>query len=862
EVAIKVLPDELAADEERLRRFEREARTLASLSHANLAHVYGIDQVGDICFIAMELVPGEDLATRLARGALPLGEALDVCCQIAEGLEAAHEAGVIHRDLKPANVLITPEGKVKVIDFGLAKPVGTVGEAGSTTDSVLTTEEGRLLGTPTYMAPEQARGKPIDKRVDVWAFGCVLFECLTGRRAFDGETMSDVLAAVLEKEPDLSALPRSTSAVLRDILGRCLRKDPRRRMRDVGDVRLLLEDAAQASPPGPSSTTEDARRYHMLAMSLGALALVVAVAALSGLFDAAGDPPTARATRWSQELPSGAELGWRGTSTNLSKLGRGSPLLAISDDGSRIAYCVDRGDGSEIHVLDLGAEFTSRPIEGTEDARAPFLSSDGEWLGFFASEWLQIVSVDGGGAAQKVRGFSSPNFAACWTPDDDFIVFTNNAGLFRIRPNGEDLEPLGSPRRDQGEVEYSSPSVLPDGEGVLFTVSTGTGSHVALLDLDTRERSVVVREGTSAHLLPDGRFVYAQGGGIRLLAFDPTAGGVAPVSEPVQGDVFTTASPGGCVLTNYALSGDGTLVYAPGVAEPPRSIVYWVDRQGVAEEIEGGRGFWEHPRLSPDGLRFACDRLDDRGVKDVFLYDFERGTFDRLTQDGTSIMSSWSPDGDVTVRSTNLQNRVRKISIFDKSVAEIPSIPGDDVDTALFADCWSSDGKILFLTRKGTGGRSIWAYTVGDDAPVQLVGAEKDARFGAISPDGKWLAYTATEQEQSEVFVRPYPALIPRVRVSIGGGAEPLWSEDGTSLYYRRGAAMVSVTVETKPDFRPATPVELFSEANEYDWEPGGHQHYDVDWREDRFLMIEHQGSAPDSIHVVLNWMDELTGQR
>jgi serine/threonine-protein kinase len=855
EVAIKVLPPELIDSEDQLRRFEREATTLASLNHPHVAQIYGIDRAQGVRFLALELVPGESLAQRLTRGPLPLDEAVDVCRQIAEGLEAAHEAGVVHRDLKPANVQVTPEGVVKVLDFGLAKPL----HPKEGTDRSLTTEEGVVLGTPTYMSPEQARGKPVDRRTDVWAFGCVLCECLSGRRAFDGESVPDVLAAVVSGQPDDSALPATTPAELRQLLSRCLHKDPRRRLRDMGDARIALEELCSGAQErsGGVETEARGRRASGAVVVLTVLLVAACALAISGWLRSADSPEASdqSSTRWPLDLPQQGVLRWRGTSANLSKLGGGSPLLAISRDGRRVAYCVDRGEASEIFLHDLGESFGPRPIPGTNDARAPFFSPDGDWLGFFADGALQIIQLDGGVDAQEVCTLSSPNFAACWLPEQNAIVYSTNAGLWRVDPNGENRHQIAAPRRDLGEVEYSAPSALPGGDAVLITVSSGTSSNVSLLELETGGIRIVVKEGTNGHYLGDERFVYAHGGGVRVLRFDPTAGEVAPVSDSVQGGVFTTPSAGGSVVTHYAVSAGGTLVYAPDVAEPPQSVVSWVEPGGSSEKITEGLGIWEHPVLSADGSRFAFDILDELGVKDVFVYDFGRETYDRVTTDGTSIMNAWSPEGDVVSRSTHLLDRIRRISLADGAVEWYPAVPGDGGGDALFLDSWSADGRFAILTRKATDGWSLWSLAREGAAPVRLLGPDNGPRFGALSRDGKWLAYSASERGNLEVFACPYPELNPRTRVSNAGGVAPRWSPDGKRLFYFKDGALLALSIETTSPFRVGSPEELLPAGHGFDWEPGGHQHYDLDRDRSRFLMVEHKRSDPTRIHVVLNWL-------
>jgi len=446
EVAIKVLPEHFADDEERLKRFEREAQTLASLNHPNVAQIFGVDQVGDTCFLVLELVPGETLEERLRRGALPLEDALDVCTQIAEGLEAAHEAGVIHRDLKPANIRLTPEGKVKVLDFGLAKPMRLSSDTRST-DSVLSTEQGRLLGTPTYMAPEQARGKTIDRRIDIWAFGCVLFECLTGKRAFDGETLTDVLSSVLRSDVELGVLPASTPPRVRELLRRCLHKDPRQRLRDIGDARLALEGVALGEPVERSASSSILGR----ALPWGVSALLAAALALVALRSPAVAPAsTSSALHVSLALPGGDEIG------NVMER-----PLALSPDGTVVVYVGLRNSKTQLYLRPL-SQAEPTPIAGTEGAKSPFFSPDGRWLAFFAQGKLKKVTV--GGTALQVLADAPTARGGCWGPDDAlYFAPTNVTGIWRVPASGAPATELTRLDRGAGEISHRWPQVLLDG---------------------------------------------------------------------------------------------------------------------------------------------------------------------------------------------------------------------------------------------------------------------------------------------------------------------------------------------------------------------------------------------------------------
>ncbi|MFT5052866.1 MAG: hypothetical protein ACI8QZ_004304, partial [Chlamydiales bacterium] len=595
EVAIKVLPEHFAEDEERLRRFEREAKSLASLNHPNVAQIYGVDQVEDTCFLVLELVPGEGLDERIARAALPLEEAIDVCCQIAEGLEAAHEAGVIHRDLKPANVRITPGGKVKVLDFGLAKPTGPEAEHESTEDSVLATEEGRLLGTPTYMAPEQARGKPIDRRVDVWAFGCVLFECLTASRAFEGGTLSDVLAAVLQDEPSWERLPRATPAHVREVLTRCLVKDPRLRLRDVGDAWLELTRARDGESAAGAETAGGSRK---LVLASAVVALVGGVAIGFVLRDA---PDPERPEVVHTALPMPADMVWEHNTLATS--------FAISPDGSSVVYCsnVDRAQRGRREVLVVWRRSEPSPEILWEAGpgltlSSPFFSPDGAWVAFQVRTGgpfeLRRISADGGDA-EVLYPLPFPTTGGCWSADDTILLGILGAGILRFpaRP-GETYEVLTTPEPDV-EWLHDSPVLLPGGEDLLFSIDyEGTAHDVALRSLSTGAQEILIPGASTVAFLAPDLLVYTIGQDLWADRYDLS-------SRRLDGNPVRLSERVAIGVPSYFnLSQEGTLLYRKPVQGTERSVV-WVDRDGTEHETRFPDLDYAHVAISPSGARAA-----------------------------------------------------------------------------------------------------------------------------------------------------------------------------------------------------------------------------------------------------------------
>ncbi len=844
EVAVKVLPEQFNGDPERLARFEREAQILASLNHPNIAAIHGLEQANGVRFLVLELVEGKTLAQLLTRGPQPLPEALEICRQIAEGLEAAHERGIIHRDLKPANIKITQDGKVKILDLGLAtavarKAAGTdVAEAQTITRGV--TAPGMVLGTAAYMSPEQANGKPLDRRADIWAFGCVLYEVLTGKQAFAGATVSETMARVLRDTPDWSLLPQDSPAIIRSLLSRCLDKDPNLRLHDVADVRILVEEALSEPLTGwPMEVTAAAHSPLWRRAIPWGIAVIAVIAGVAFWGMLQPSPPTPRTTRTVVGLPPNQELASRPHAVP----------IAVSPDGLSLVYAAAQPGGRPQLYLRLLDQFEAKRIPASEDAESPFFSPDGLWVGFFAAGRLQKVSM-AGGAPLPICRVSQGAGGASWGRDDT-IIFGGGLGLglFRVSASGGQPENLTTPASEKGEVHHGDAEILPDGTSVLFTVGAAKGSKVGVLSLETGDWRELLDGGAGARYLPTGHMIYSQSGNLRLVPFDLVERKLVDSATPIL-DGVSWSNLGGLEFVRFAVSATGTLVYVPGGNLIAPTMPVWVDREGRATSlpVDGGRHL--HPRLSPDGKRIAVTKLhEDSGTGDIWIIDVESGRRTRLTVEGASYSPSWTPDGKhVTF--------VSKGNIFwkaaDGSGEAEPLLVRENYQRPW---SWSRDGKFLVFDDLTPAGLDLWVRDgKGDSRPFVATSFAETASM--FSPDGRWLAYVSDESDRNEVYVEPYPGPGERSLVSKDGGRWPVWSGDGQELFYLNGDRMMAVAVETGPVFSAGTPRLLFEGqyfsqtlAANYDVSPDGQ----------RFVMIsEDELEAPTQINVVLNWFEEL----
>src|SRR6266540_1367032 len=656
DVAIKVLPAEFAAEAERLKRFEREARLLAALNHPNVAAIYGLEVFEGAPHLVLECVEGETLAERLAAGALPASEALSICRQIALALEAAHEAGVIHRDLKPSNVKIRPDGSVKVLDFGLAKFVEPEPESRDLSQSpTMTTggtRTGMILGTAAYMSPEQARGRPLDKRTDIFSFGCVIYECLTGRPAFRGETVSDTLAAILKSEPDWSELPSETPGKVRDLLRRCLEKTRERRLHDIADARLEIEEALVAPAPSvpaavsaPASPAARTRAIVWAAAALGLVAGALAALLILRALRPAASPPRTPPVHSVLPLPAGMNF--------IAPSFRSS--VAISPDGGKLALRATRGGVTQLY-LQTFERLEASPIAGTERGHSPFFSPDGEWLGFFTPTEIMKVSLSGG-SPLTIAMASPVAGGATWAPDGSIIFAnTSNGGLSRVSSGGgpvEELTTLG-----KGEQALLFPQILPDGKNVLLLVRAGRDfldvarSNIAVHSLVTGRRRVLVEGANYARYVAPGYLLYTKGTTLLAARCDSRTWTLTgPAAQLVQ-DILTTRFDG---VPFFAASDNGLLVYATGgVAASPPDSVLWVDRSGKERVLSLPTRTYRAPRLSPDGKRLAIVAGQTDGPRNALsIYDFDRNILSTITPEpGAHFSPAWSPDGRRLVFST------------------------------------------------------------------------------------------------------------------------------------------------------------------------------------------------------------------
>jgi Tol biopolymer transport system component len=826
DVAIKVLPEHFASDGERLRRFEREARALAALNHPNVAQIFGVDQVGDTCFLVLELVEGESLEERLRRGPLPLGEALEVCRQIAEGLEAAHEAGVIHRDLKPANVRVTPDGKVKVIDFGLAKPMREGAEGSSSTDSVLSTEAGRLLGTPTYMAPEQARGRPIDKRVDIWAFGCVLYECLTAKRAFTGDTLGDVLAAVLKSEADLAALPSDLAPGVRELLARCLEKDSRSRLRDIGEARLTLE-RARGEAPAP------ARR--LAARELVAWVLV-ALAGCAALF------------AWSRAVaPAAREESRPGYRFSLPPAGATASSGTISPDGRHLVSTY--GGRLWLRALD---EPAGREIPGISGANTPFWSPDSRQIGFFREDSLECVGLDGS-PPKALAAVDAGGRSASWSVDGTILVYHSSfehESWFVLAPGQSSLALLRRNERKQGvDPDFTTPCFLPDGRHFLFTRPIDGQGQLQVGSLDSDDVVVLTPAGTMGLFAAPDQVLYVRDGVLYAQAFDIRALALTGPPRQIVDDIRFFASNGS---TSFSVSQEGTLVYRRRSA-PAR--LQWVDRGGreLSTVLQPDR-YTSSPALSPDGRRLAIAIADPRsGTSDLWLVDLERGVGTRVTSarrsEGTPY---WAPDGKRLAYNADTEGAPNVyLWDLDESAGRV-LVPYDR--KAQNPTGWTPDGQRLFYNRT-SGVSDIWLADLRDGTQREFLATEFSEGNARVSPDGRHVAYASDESGRYEIYIVALDGGRERTRVSMDGGVQARWNADGSELFFEQaGTALLRAAVEADPSggLRVGAPEILFRLA------PDSLRSWDVARDGQRFLLVlldPAEAVRPDE--VIVDWLSK-----
>jgi Tol biopolymer transport system component/predicted Ser/Thr protein kinase len=770
DVAIKVIPSLLAQDPERLARFEREAKVLASLNHPNIAQIYGVEERA----LVMELVAGETL-----KGPLPLDTALNYARQIADALEAAHEKNIIHRDLKPANIMITPAGVVKVLDFGLAAVTQSSdpsNPANSPTLTISPTRAGMILGTAAYMSPEQARGKVVDKRADIWAFGVVLCEMLTGQRLFEGETVSDTLAQVLTKEPDWEQVP----AKVRRLLEACLQKDPKQRLQAIGDWRLLLRDVQQLQVAAPSRS-----RLGWIA----ATAVLAALAALAGIGWWRATRSVAHPlVRFSTELAPGPGNAYHLDDTIVG-VGQPGTFLTISPDGTRLV----------LQVFDLTArqsllasrrldESRFTPIPGTEDPASPFFSPDGQWIAFLGDGKLRKIPVQGGAPVVLCR---AENFASGAWGDDGNIIAALRAqgGLSRISSAGG--TPAAVTELAEGEIMHRWPQVLPGSDAVLFTVYTGGGpedSNIDALSFKTHQRKTLVRGGEMARYVAgqngEGYLLYLHQSALLAVAFDPGKLATAGTAQPILDDVRAI---GQTYRGDFDVSRTGTLVYLSGSGELGRSI-FWLDPTGKTEPLHSAPGLYNGLQFSPDGKRLVFGMGDVLATEDLWVQDLERNTSVRLTSlGGVSTSPLWSPDGKYILFTHQPNGGIYRIRADGAGEPQRLA----KVETATFPSSISPDGKrVAFVAGNPFTAMEVSTAPFEGTADHPLLGKmEPFLRASgfpmpAFSPDGRWLAYSSAETGNSEIYVQPYPGPGGKVAISTGGGGFPVWSPNAHQLLF------------------------------------------------------------------------------
>jgi len=801
EVAIKILPEIFANDPDRVARFQREAELLATLNHPGIAAIYGVDDANGALALVLELVAGETLAERIERGALPLDDALAIARQLVDALDAAHDRGVVHRDLKPANIKVAPEGTVKVLDFGLAKiaETGAVIGSGSAplsmspTLGVNATGAGMILGTAAYMAPEQARGKLVDRRADIWAFGCVLFEMRTGTQTFGGETVSDAVAAILRGAVYWTALPADTPPAIVRLLRRCLEKDPQKRLPHIAVARLEIDEGLSGAPPPralpppalpPPATFRRERGVWLAVAVVGAIAAAL----------------VARTLQRPSEAPSfSLEVTTPPTADPMS--------FAISPSGESLAFVAQSAGAPRLWVRSL-ATGAARALGGTDDARNPFWSPDSRSIGFFARAKLKRIDLDSGSIRELTNAVNS--FGGAWNRDG-VIVFSGNAAgpLMRIAANGGAVESLTV--LAPGQLSHRTPSFLPDGRHFLF-YATGPadarGVYVVQLDGRATQR---LFDATSAAIYSANHLLFVRQSTLFAQAFDPARLSVGGSAITIANDVGTPASAAAC-----SASDNGVITYRASASGGLRQLT-WSDRSGRELGKLGELMINTSVSLSPYGSRAAVGRAVD-GNPDIWVFDVDRGRPLRLTSDpAIQISAIWSPDGS---RITYQSHQDGPGDLYDMPVSGAHDAPRllfhePEGNSGTFPNDWSPDGSVLlFQTFDRSTRFDIWAAPQqGDRKPFPVVRTQFDEKDAQFSPDGKWIAYSSDESGRMEIYAQRFPGPGGKIAISTSGGAQARWRRDGKELFYLApDSRLMAVPIAWSNDtIDPGAPVPLFA---------------------------------------------------
>jgi eukaryotic-like serine/threonine-protein kinase len=850
-VAVKILPDHLASRAELRERFEREARTVANLNHPHICTLFDIGQQNGIDYLVMEYLEGETLAERLKKGPLPLDQVLHYAIEISDALDKAHRKGVTHRDLKPGNIMLTKSG-TKLLDFGLAKLKQEVAPANVQLSQLPTandplTAQGTIVGTLQYMAPEQLEGKEADSRTDIFAFGVVVYEMATGKKAFEGKSSASVIGAILkDNPPPISSLQPMTPPALDRVVKRCLAKEPDERWQSANDLANELKWIAEGNSQFSSLPTVPAKGIgalgrRALILGLGALLLGAAIAGLA-VWNLKPSPSPQPVTRTVINLPPGQQL---------AGLENG-PAVALSPDGTRLAYVARQGGTQQIYLRAMNS-LEARPIPDTEGGVSPFFSPDGQWVGFFSGGKLKKVSVSGGAAL--ILGDAAYSGGASWG-SQGMIAFTpspNVSALQQVPDAGGARRPLS--RLEKGDTSHRWPEFLPGGKAVLFaagpTAVAFTNAQVAVQSVGTGQQRNLVQGGMPRYAL-SGHLVYAKGGSLMAVPFDPQRLEVTGAAVPVVEGVLQSPVAG---AAQYSISATGSLVYVSGGVQATQLRLVWVSRNGAEQPVAAPERAYFAPRLSPDGRRVAVGITESEFQ--TWLYDLSRETLTRFTFEGNyNPVSVWTPDGKRIAFESNKEGTPNLFWQLADGSGGLERLNTSEYIQVPMS--WSPDGKLLaFMEVNPTTGVDIWVLRMGDRKAQPFLRTTFSEGAPGFSPDGRWLAYISDESGRYEVYVLPYPGPGGKWQISTEGGTEPVWNRNGRELFYRNGDKMMAVDITTQPGFAAGKPRMLFE--GRYELSPVQSANYDVSPDGQRFLMLKPtEQAAPTQINVVLNWFEEL----